>query len=73
MRVRISLLQEFNEERRRADYGHIKRTISLMRINESLNQEIKEIKKADKEELGQIFDKLKGRIKELKCLYQTSD
>jgi hypothetical protein len=64
--------KEFTEERRRADYGHMKRTISLMKINEELNQEIKEIKRADKEELAQISDKLKGRIRELKCLYDIS-
>ena len=40
--------KEFNEERRLADYGHIKRTISLMKINEELNREIKEIKRVDR-------------------------
>ena len=64
--------KEFNEERRLADYGHMKRTISLMKINEELNREIKEIKRADKEELVQISDKLRGRIKELDCLYDIS-
>jgi hypothetical protein len=65
--------KEFNEERRLADYGHIKRTISLMKINEELNREIKEIKRVDKEELIQISDKLRGRIKELDCLYDISN
>jgi hypothetical protein len=64
--------KELNEERRLADYGHMKRTISLMKINEELNQEIKEIKRADKEKLVKISDKLSGRIKELKCLYDIS-
>ncbi len=64
--------KEFNEERRLADYGHMKRTISLMKINEELNREINEIKRADKEELVQISDKLRGRIKELDCLYNIS-
>ena len=64
--------KEFNEERRLADYGHMKRTISLMKINEELNREIKEIKRADKEELVQISDRLRGRIKELDCLYDIS-
>ncbi len=64
--------KEFNEERRLADYGHMKRTISLMKINEELNREIKEIKSADKEELVQISDKLRRRIKELDCLYNIS-
>ena len=64
--------REFNEERKRIDYGHIKRTISLMKINEELNKEIEEIKSAGKEELEQISYKLKRRIKELECLYEIS-
>jgi hypothetical protein len=64
--------KEFNEERRLADYGHMKRTISLMKINEELNREVKEIKRADKKQLVQISDKLRGRIKELNCLYDIS-
>jgi hypothetical protein len=64
--------REFNEERRLVDYGHMKRTISLIRINEELNKEIKKIKNADKEDLEQISYKLKGRIKELNCLYDIS-
>ena len=43
-----------------------------MKINEELNSEIKDIKKADKKELEQISHKLSGRIKELKCLYDIS-
>ena len=39
--------------RKLADYGHMKRTISLMKINEELNREIKEIKSADKKAYGQ--------------------
>jgi hypothetical protein len=65
--------KEFNEERRLADYGHMKRTISLMKINEELNREIKQVKRVDKEELVQISDKLRGRIKELDCLYDISN
>ena len=64
--------REFSAERKLVDYGHMKRTISLMKINEELNREIKEIKSDDKEELEQISDKLKGRIKELNCLYDIS-
>ena len=64
--------KKISEERRLADFGHMKRTISLMKINEELNREIKEIKRADKEELAQISDKLRGRIKELNCLYDIS-
>jgi hypothetical protein len=64
--------REFNAERELVDYGHMKRTISLMKINEELNREIKEIKSGDKEELEQISHKLRGRIKELNCLYDIS-
>src|SRR5210317_2276730 len=64
--------REFNRERKLIDYGHMKRTLSLMRINEELNREIKEIKSADKENLEKISRKLKGRIKELNCLYDIS-
>ena len=43
-----------------------------MKINEELNREIKEIKNGDKKELEQISRKLRGRIKELNCLYDIS-
>jgi len=36
--------KEFARERKLIDYGHMKRTLSLMRINEELNKEINEIK-----------------------------
>ena len=62
----------FNAERKLFDYSHLKRSLSLMKINEELNREIKDIKKADKKELEQISHKLSGRIKELKCLYDIS-
>jgi hypothetical protein len=32
----------------------MKRTISLMKINEELNREFKNLKRADKEELGHV-------------------
>ena len=64
--------RELTAERKLVDYAHMKRTISLMKINEELNREIKEIKSAGKEELAQISDKLRGRIKELNCLYDIS-
>ena len=64
--------REFNADRKLVDYGHLKRTISLMKINDELNREIKEIKSADKEELEQISHKIRGRIKELNCLYDIS-
>ena len=46
--------KEFNKEQKLVEYGHMKRTISLMKINEELNREIKLIKSVDKEELEQI-------------------
>jgi hypothetical protein len=64
--------REFNAELRLVNYSHMKRTISLIKINEELNREIREIKSADKERLEQISHKLKGRIKELNCLYEIS-
>lgn len=64
--------REFTRERKMIDYGHMKRTLSLMKINEELNREIKEIKSADKENLEKISRKLRGRIKELNCLYDIS-
>lgn len=63
---------EFNEKRKLIDYGHMKRAISLMKINEELNREIKGLKRADKKELGHVSNKLKERIKEIKCLYDIS-
>lgn len=64
--------KEYNTERKSGEYGHIKRTVSLMKINEELNREVQEIKNAGKEELEQISHNLKGRIKELNCLYEIS-
>jgi hypothetical protein len=64
--------KEFNAERKLVDYGHLKRTISLLKINEELNREIKEIQSADKEDLEQISQKLIARVKELNCLYDIS-
>ena len=64
--------RELNAERKLSDYSHLKRTISLMKINAELNREVEEIKGADKKKIEQIADKLKGRIRELKCLYDIS-
>ena len=64
--------KKFTKEQKLVEYGHLKRTISLMKINEELNREIKGLKRADKEELGYVSNKLKERIKEIKCLYDIS-
>jgi len=64
--------KELNKEQKLVEYGHMKRTISLMKINEELNREIKDLKRTDKEELGLVSNKLRERIKELNCLYDIS-
>ena len=64
--------KEFTKEQKMVEYGHVKRTISLMKINEELNKEIKGLKRADKKELGYVSNKLEERIKEIKCLYDIS-
>jgi hypothetical protein len=64
--------KEFTKEQKLVEYSHLKRTLSLMRINEELNREIKGLKHADKEELGIVFNKLEERIKEINCLYDIS-
>ena len=64
--------REFNKERKLIDSGHMKRTISLMKINEELNKEIKNTKSGDKRKLERISHQLRGRIKELSCLYDIS-
>jgi hypothetical protein len=62
----------FTKKQKLVEYRHVKRTISLMKINEELNREIKGLKRADKEELRYVSNKLKERIKEIKCLYNIS-
>ena len=64
--------KEFNRERKSIEYNHMKRTISLMKINEELNSELNELKSTKIKELGRVSNKLKERIKELKCLYVIS-
>jgi hypothetical protein len=64
--------KEFNKERKRVEYRHMRRTISLMKINEDLNRENNELKKTSKVNLGHVSNMLEGRIKELNCLYDIS-
>jgi len=64
--------KEFNEERKLLKCSHFRRTISLMKINEELNRELRERKRVYEEELDQVSHKLKERIKELNCLYDIS-
>ena len=64
--------KELNKERKASEYSHIRRTISLMKINEELKREIKERTRSDTEELGLVSHRLRERIKELNCLYDIS-
>ena len=68
----IRKAKELNKKRKVTEYSHIRRTISLMHINEELNREIKELKRSDTEELGLVSHRLRERIKELNCLYDIS-
>ena len=64
--------KELNKERKASEYSHIRRTISLMHINEELKKEIKELKQSDVKELDLVSHRLRERIKELNCLYDIS-
>ena len=64
--------KELNKERKASEYSHIRRTISLMHINEELKKEIKELKQSDAKELDLVSHRLRERIKELNCLYDIS-
>jgi hypothetical protein len=64
--------KEFNKEQKLVEYGHMKRTVSLMKINEELNREMKNLKRADKKELGYVSNRLAERLRELNCLYDIS-
>ena len=64
--------KELDKKRKVTEHSHIKRTISLMHINEELNREIKELKRSNTEELEMAAHKLRERIKELNCLYDIS-
>ena len=68
----VRRVKELNKERKVIEYGHIRRTLSLMHINEELNKEIEELKQADKEEMAMVSHRLRARIKELNCLYDIS-
>jgi hypothetical protein len=64
--------KEFNKQRKLLEYSHMKRTISLMKINAELNREINELKSDNREEMGYVSNMLRERIKELNCLYDIS-
>ena len=64
--------KEFNEKRKFFEYSHVRRTMSLMKINEELKRESKKLNRSDAEELGLVSHRLRERIKELNCLYDIS-
>jgi len=63
---------EFYKKQKLVEYSHMRRTISLLKINEELNREIRDLKSADKKEIAVGSHKIKERIKELNCLYSIS-
>ena len=63
--------KEFNEQLKLLEFSHLRRTLSLMKINEELKREINKHARAD-EKLERVTDKLRERAKELKCLYDIS-
>ena len=68
----IRKAKELSKKQKVTERSHIRRTKSLMHINEELNREIKELKRSDAEELGLVHHRLSERIKELNCLYDIS-
>ncbi|MBW2518070.1 MAG: hypothetical protein JRE88_14890 [Deltaproteobacteria bacterium] len=67
----ISKEKKFNKQIKLLDYIHLRRTLSLMKINEELKREIKSYSQTD-EKLEQVSHRLRERIKELKCIYDIS-
>ena len=63
--------RELNEKLKLLEYSHLRRTISLMKINEELRREIKKHERAD-DKLERVTHRLRERAKELKCLYDIS-
>ena len=68
----IRKAKELSKKQKVTERSHIRRTKSLMHINEELNREIKEFKRSDAKELGIVHHRLSERIKELNCLYDIS-
>lgn len=63
--------KELNEQLKLLEYSHLRRTLSLMRINEELQRELKKHARAH-EKFEQVTHRLRERAKELKCLYDIS-
>ena len=68
----VRKVKNLDKKRKVTEHSHIRRTISLMHINEELSREIKELKRSNTEELKLVAHKLKERVKELNCLYDIS-
>ena len=68
----IRKAKELNKKRKVAERSHIRRTMSLMHINEELRRENKKLKRSETEELGLVSHRVRDRIKELNCLYNIS-
>jgi len=68
----ISKASELNEKRKVTEYSHIRRTTSLMHINEELERENKELKRADSKDCEPASRRLGEKIKEFTCLYDIS-
>lgn len=64
--------KDFNKKQQLVEYGHMKRTISLMKIIAELNREIKALKRAAKAELRLVSGNLQERLRELHSLYDIS-
>jgi hypothetical protein len=62
----IRKAKELDKKRKVTERSHIRRTMSLMHINEELNRELK---RSDTEELGLASHRNRERIKELNSLY----
>ena len=56
--------QDFNTERNLVENLHVRRTISLMKINAELSKEINELERIYKEEREYVFNRLREYIKE---------
>ncbi len=64
--------KELNRKQKVVEYGHMKRTINLMKIIEELNREICKLKRVHNENLQLVTNNLKERIQELNSLYDIS-
>ena len=62
----------FKRQMKQVENGHMRRTISLMRIIDALRDEIKSIRADDKDRLQHVADDLGERVKELNTLYDIS-